>query len=57
MDPTGWDQGVGLMGWVTVVDRFSRHRFSRKFRFSGNFEKIAATNFGSIATAVRIDGR
>ena len=52
MDPTGWDQGVGLMGWVTVVDRFSR-----KFRFSGNFEKIAATNFGSIATAVRIDGR
>ena len=32
----------------TVVNRFSRHRFSRKFQFNRKFKKFAATKYGSI---------
>ena len=36
-------------GAGTVVDRFSRQRFSGKFQFNRKFEKFAATKCGSSA--------
>ena len=56
-----WFSGPNLMFsfWnrtikITVVHRFSRHRFSRKFQFDKKFEKIAATNLWWMVNVIQL---